>query len=197
MQGLAAQLSITGGSPTEGDRLTVNALAGDDVVEGSAMSAAAVLLTEDGGDDDDVLLGGEGNDVLLGGAGDDVLLGGGGVDVIDGGDDDDIEIQTIANDTVRSARPANDTWLAEHVRVVSGQTVLDLGDKEIKPAEADLLTASAVSVRTRLWPRTCSHLRPRRRWRSRRRWRLGCGRGTSTTSWGRTSCWRRDARCGR
>ncbi len=79
-----------------------------------------------------------GDDVLLGGAGDDVLLGGGGVDVIDGGDGDDIEIQTIANDTVRSARPADETWVAEHVRIVSGKTVLDLGDKEVKPAQADL-----------------------------------------------------------
>jgi Ca2+-binding RTX toxin-like protein len=90
--GLAAQVNITGAEAAN-DRLTVTALAGDDVVEASSLSAAAIQLTADGGDGDDVLIGGSGNDVLLGGAGDDVLLGGPGIDVLDGGDGDDIEIQ--------------------------------------------------------------------------------------------------------
>ena len=75
------------------DRLTVNALAGDDVVEASALAADAIQLTADGGDDDDVLIGGAGNDGLNGGAGDDVLLGGPGVDVLDGGLGDNVVIQ--------------------------------------------------------------------------------------------------------
>jgi Ca2+-binding RTX toxin-like protein len=90
--GLAAQVNITGAEAAN-DRLTVTALAGDDVVEASSLSAAAIQLTADGGDGDDVLIGGSGNDVLLGGPGDDVLLGGPGIDVLDGGDGDDIEIQ--------------------------------------------------------------------------------------------------------
>ena len=46
------------------DRLTVNALAGDDVVEASGLAAGAIQLTADGGDGNDVLVGGDGNDIL-------------------------------------------------------------------------------------------------------------------------------------
>ena len=74
------------------DRLTVNALAGDDVVDATACAANSALLTLDGGDGDDVLLGGAGNDTLLGGAGDDVLIGGPGIDTIDGGPGDNVVI---------------------------------------------------------------------------------------------------------
>jgi Ca2+-binding RTX toxin-like protein len=88
---LAAQVTITGAEPAN-DRLTINALAGDDVVEASGLAADAIQLTADGGDGNDVLIGGDGNDVLLGGDGDDVLIGGPGIDIIDGGPGDDIEI---------------------------------------------------------------------------------------------------------
>jgi Ca2+-binding RTX toxin-like protein len=90
--GLAAVVNITS-AESANDRLTVNALAGDDVVEASALTATSIALTADGGADDDVLIGGDGNDVLLGGAGDDVLIGGPGVDVLDGGTGDNIVIQ--------------------------------------------------------------------------------------------------------
>jgi hypothetical protein len=89
--GLAAVINITG-SQAANDRLTVNALAGDDVVEASGLAAGAIGLTADGGAGGDVLVGSDGNDVLVGGAGDDVLLGGLGLDVLDGGDGDDVEI---------------------------------------------------------------------------------------------------------
>jgi Ca2+-binding RTX toxin-like protein len=90
--GLAAQVNITG-AESANDRLTINALAGDDVVEASGLATSAIALTADGGDNADVLVGGDGNDTLLGGSGDDVLLGGLGLDVLDGGLGDDIEIQ--------------------------------------------------------------------------------------------------------
>ena len=90
--GLAAQVNITGAEAAN-DRLTVKALAGDDVVEASGLSAGAIQLTANGDDGDDLLIGGEGNDTLLGGAGDDVLLGGPGVDILDGGPGDNIVIQ--------------------------------------------------------------------------------------------------------
>ena len=61
--GLAAQVNITGAEAAN-DRLTVNALAGDDVVEASGLAAGAIQLTADGGDGDDVLIGGDGNDML-------------------------------------------------------------------------------------------------------------------------------------
>ena len=92
MLGLAAQVNITGAEAAN-DRLTVNALGGDDTVDASGLSAGAIQLTEDGGDGDDVLIGGAGDDTLLGGAGDDVLIGGPGQDVLDGGPGDNILIQ--------------------------------------------------------------------------------------------------------
>jgi Ca2+-binding RTX toxin-like protein len=67
------------------DRLTFNALAGDDVVEMSRVPAGILSLTADGGNDDDVLIGSDGADTLFGGAGDDVLIGGPATDVLDGG----------------------------------------------------------------------------------------------------------------
>ncbi len=90
--GLAARVDITT-AEVANDRVTVNTLAGDDVLEGSGLSNDAILFTGDGGDNDDVLVGGAGNDTLLGGNGDDVLVGGPGVDILDGGPGDDVEIQ--------------------------------------------------------------------------------------------------------
>jgi Ca2+-binding RTX toxin-like protein len=93
------------------DRLTLNGLGGDDVIDASSLEAGAVQLTKNGGlgndlflgsegddlinggDGDDVLIGGDGNDTVLGEAGDDVLLGGLGLDIPDGGAGDNILIQ--------------------------------------------------------------------------------------------------------
>jgi Ca2+-binding RTX toxin-like protein len=90
--GLAAVVTVTG-SEVANDRLTINALTGDDVVDASALIAGIISLTLDGGDDHDALIGSDGADTLLGGDGDDVLLGGPGVDVLDGGTGDNIVIQ--------------------------------------------------------------------------------------------------------
>ena len=90
--GLSAQVNITGAEAAN-DRLTVNVLAGDDVVQASNLLAGAIQLTADGGDGDDILIGGPGNDVLLGGLGDDVLIGGPGLRILDGGPGDNILIQ--------------------------------------------------------------------------------------------------------
>ena len=126
--GLAANVSIAG-SEAANDRLTINALGGDDVVEASGLSAGAIQLTADGGDGDDVLIGSDGDDVLLGGPDDDVLIGGPGIDVLDGGAGDDIEIQSVGADTVRSATAVGEDWLAAHARTVMGKTVLEMGGK--------------------------------------------------------------------
>jgi Ca2+-binding RTX toxin-like protein len=75
------------------DRLIINTLGGDDVIEGSGLVGAGLAFIGNGGEGDDVLVGGEGNDTLSGGAGDDVLLGGLGIDVLDGGAGDNILIQ--------------------------------------------------------------------------------------------------------
>ena len=81
------------GAEAANDRLIVNALGGNDVVDASRLRAAAIQLTVDGGDGNDVLIGGAGNDTLLGGDGDDVLIGGRGQDILDGGPGDNRLIQ--------------------------------------------------------------------------------------------------------
>ena len=135
--GLQALVSVSG-AIAGSDRVTVNALAGADVVDASGLSADSALLTLDGGADDDVLIGGDGNDVLLGGPGDDVLIGGPGNDTIDGGDGDNIVIQTFGADTVTSATSAGKDWLASHARTADGKTVLDVGGKPRTLPHADL-----------------------------------------------------------
>jgi Ca2+-binding RTX toxin-like protein len=116
------------------DRVTVNALAGGDVVDASGLTASAALLTIDGGNDDDVLIGGEGNDVLLGGEGDDVIIGGPGNDTIDGGLGDDVVLDSLATNAVTSANAAPANWLATHASTVKGKTVLTIaGTKRTLP----------------------------------------------------------------
>jgi len=90
--GLSASITMTG-SEAANDRVTINTLAGDDVVDASGLPDGFILLTADGGVDDDVLTGSAGADILLGGDGDDVLKGGPGVDVLDGGTGSNIIIQ--------------------------------------------------------------------------------------------------------
>lgn len=90
--GLAARVNLLASEPAN-DSLRINALAGDDVVDASGLTADVLQLTSDGGDGADVLIGSAGNDTLLGGAGDDVLLGGPGLDVLDGGTGNNIIIQ--------------------------------------------------------------------------------------------------------
>jgi Ca2+-binding RTX toxin-like protein len=85
-------VNVLGAEPAN-DRLTVNLLAGDDVLEASGLAANAIQLVGDGGADNDILIGSDGNDVLLGGDGDDVLIGGLGLDVLDGGTGDNVVIQ--------------------------------------------------------------------------------------------------------
>jgi Ca2+-binding RTX toxin-like protein len=92
VMGLAALVNITGAEPAI-DRLTVNTLGGDDVMDASGLAVGAIGLTADGGDGDDILIGGDGDDVLLGGDGDDVLIGGPGLDVLDGGSGNNVLIQ--------------------------------------------------------------------------------------------------------
>lgn len=90
--GLTAAVTITGAEPAN-DGLTVNALGGDDVVDGSGLRSPSMHFTADGGEGADVLIGGDGNDTLLGGPGDDVLQGGPGFDILDGGPGDNVVIQ--------------------------------------------------------------------------------------------------------
>ena len=94
--GLATQINITGFEAIN-DRIVINTLAGDDVVEASGLGAGAIQLQADGGPGNDILIGGDGNDVLFGGDGDDVLIGGPGLDVLDGSFGDNVVIQLVGS----------------------------------------------------------------------------------------------------
>ena len=90
--GLIPAVTITGSEATH-DRLTLNLLAGDDLLDASNLIAGLIALTGNGGAGHDVLIGSGGPDVLLGGDGDDVLLGGPGIDILDGGPGQNVVIQ--------------------------------------------------------------------------------------------------------
>ena len=134
--GLSALVSVAGASGVT-DRLTVNALAGDDVIDATAVTTSAMLLTLDGGEGSDVLLGGAGNDTLLGGPGDDVLIGGPGSDTIDGGTGDNVVLEAFGADSVTSAKAVGQSWLADHASTVNGKTVLSVGGKQRVLPRAD------------------------------------------------------------
>ncbi len=88
--GLFSTVTITHAEPM--DRLNVNTVGGDDVVEASGLDANTISLTANGGDGDDVLIGSPGKDTLQGGIGDDILIGNGGGDVLDGGPGENVLI---------------------------------------------------------------------------------------------------------
>jgi Ca2+-binding RTX toxin-like protein len=127
--GLPATVSVSGASAAT-DRLTVNALAGDDVIDASGVPAGTARLTLDGGADDDVLIGGAGGDVLLGGEGDDVLIGGPGNDTIDGGPGDNVVVDSLGATAVTKATVVGRGWLASHAAVDHGKTVLEVNGEE-------------------------------------------------------------------
>jgi Ca2+-binding RTX toxin-like protein len=135
--GLAARIDVAGAA-TGSDRITVNALAGDDVVDASGLAANSALLTANGGDGDDVLIGGAGNDTLLGGAGDDVLIGGPGLDTLDGEDGGNIVIQLVGDNTVESAKVVGARWLKHHTHKAKRKLVLKFDGEKYKLPRAKL-----------------------------------------------------------
>jgi Ca2+-binding RTX toxin-like protein len=136
--GLAARIDVTG-AIAGSDRVTVNTLAGDDVVDASGLAANSALLTANGGDGDDVLLGGAGNDTLLGGDGDDVLIGGPGNDVLDGQDGGNVVIQLVADNSIKSAKVVGARWKKHHTRKTkAGKTVVKFDGERYKLPRAKL-----------------------------------------------------------
>jgi Ca2+-binding RTX toxin-like protein len=80
--GLTATTVVVGGEPAN-DRITVNGLGADDVIDSSGVSAGAgTQLTLAGGPGEDILIGGESAETFTGGTGNDVILAGGGDDII-------------------------------------------------------------------------------------------------------------------
>ncbi|HEX6987266.1 MAG TPA: calcium-binding protein [Planctomycetaceae bacterium] len=73
------------------DRLTLNGLGGDDVIDATSLEADGIRLTMNGGLGADIFLGSEGDDLINGGDGNDVAFMGAGDDVFvwNPGDDND------------------------------------------------------------------------------------------------------------
>ena len=92
VQGLAATVNIVGTDPAL-DTLTIDALAGNDVVTAADLQAGIINLIINGGPGDDVLIGSHGDDIIFGGEGDDILEGGPGQDALDGGPGNNVIIQ--------------------------------------------------------------------------------------------------------
>ena len=101
VDGLGPQVSIVGADAAQ-DSLTVDAAAGNDVIDASALPAGLIQLTELGGPDADILFGSAGDDVLRGGTGDDFAVGGAGNDVFvwNPGDASDTLEGQAGNDTL-------------------------------------------------------------------------------------------------
>jgi Ca2+-binding RTX toxin-like protein len=91
VNGLFSAVNIMKTDPT--DRLSVNTLGGNDVVNALSLDANLILLTADGGSGNDILIGSAGNDTLRGGDGNDILIGAAGVDLLDGGTGHNILVQ--------------------------------------------------------------------------------------------------------
>jgi Ca2+-binding RTX toxin-like protein len=77
--GLPASVTIANAEGAS-DRLVLNGLAGDDVIDASSLAAGAIQLTMNGGQGADTFLGSAGDDLIVGGAGNDVALMGAGND---------------------------------------------------------------------------------------------------------------------
>ena len=140
--GLHAEVSVSGASSAT-DQVTVNALDGDDVVDGSNVTADTAALVLNGGNGSDVLIGGDGNDTLNGGDGDDVLIGGPGLDALNGGAGDDT---FIGGEILVDGLAADQAWIAAHARAVDGRTVLVIKGRSVTLPAAELLGPAATQV---------------------------------------------------
>jgi len=122
------------------DRLTLNGLGGDDVINATSLEADGTQLTLNGGLGNDLLVGGEGNDTATGGDGDDTALLGAGDDVFvwNPGDDND----TVEGQDGRDELLFNGSNAAELVGITANggrvlftrniaSVVMDLNDTEV------------------------------------------------------------------
>jgi Ca2+-binding RTX toxin-like protein len=111
VDGLAAEVKITG-SEGNFDRLIINALGGNDVINARELGTGLIGLTIDGGEGNDTLRGSAGDDTLIGGAGNDLIVSGNGADQLTGGDGHDnfrINFPTGGIDTITDFVSADDT----------------------------------------------------------------------------------------
>jgi len=146
VDGLSAQVTID--HAETGDKLVINALAGDDVIDAGGLEAGKIALQLFAGAGDDVIIGSVGDDAIDGGAGDDVLIGNAGNDTIGGGAGDDIVVGGLGNDTVLYSNPldGHDVVSDFDGDAAGGQDVLNLDALFDGLAVAEADRASRVSV---------------------------------------------------
>ena len=114
VDGLVAAVTVTGADAAQ-DLLTLSGLAGDDVIDASAVSAGVIKTAINGGLGIDLIRGTQGDDAVTGGDGNDVVYLGGGGDVFSwfaGDDNDTVEGQEGADST-----RLNGTSIAENISV--------------------------------------------------------------------------------
>jgi Ca2+-binding RTX toxin-like protein len=110
------------------ERVEVNGLGDNDVIDGSGVTKP-VELSADGGDGADLITGGWGNDVLAGGAGTDTLDGGQGDDLLIGDADADkfqFTGTAFGNDVIGDWA-ADDILALKQVNLADGTAVTDVG----------------------------------------------------------------------
>jgi Ca2+-binding RTX toxin-like protein len=139
VHGLGADITISNFDATD-DKLIINGMGGDDVIEASRLEAG-ISLTENGGDGNDVLIGGAGNDILHGDAGDDILIGGPGLDVLDQGPGNGVVIQSPVSappsDGSQAAALLGQFMASSFVTAGGGQSATPVADQP--PAQQPLL----------------------------------------------------------
>jgi Ca2+-binding RTX toxin-like protein len=136
--GLGASVNLFFADST--DRLTLNGLAGNDVINAQSLRAGAVQLTMNGGLGADLFIGSEGGDLIVGGDGNDTALMGAGDDtfVWNPGDDNDIIEGQAGTDTMLF----NGANIAEKINISANggrvlftrdvaSVVMDLNDTEL------------------------------------------------------------------
>jgi len=99
--GVQARVGVRNSSPAQ-DRLTVNGLGGDDVLDATSLEVSTASLTMNGGLGEDIFVGSKGDDLANGGDGNDVALLGAGDDVFvwNPGDDSDVVEGQAGRDTM-------------------------------------------------------------------------------------------------
>jgi Ca2+-binding RTX toxin-like protein len=124
------------------DRLVLNGLGGDDVIDATSLEADGIQLTMNGGLGADLFLGSEGDDLINGGDGDDVALMGAGDDtfVWNPGDDNDTLEGQAGFDTL----DFNGANIAENIEIsANGGRVLF--SRNVATVTMDLNDVEAIS----------------------------------------------------
>ena len=135
------------------DRLTLNGLGGDDVINASSLEAGGIQLTMNGGLGEDILIGSEGGDLFNGGDGNDTALMGAGDDVFiwNPGDDND----TLEGQAGFDRFDFNGANIAENIDIsANGGRVLftrDIANVTMDLNDVEAITSTPSAAPTTSW----------------------------------------------